>query len=535
MNSRASKNNIGRNKNNIQKKGTNAEGATTFIDRYDRVLFNVASQFKFRNGSYFSDKDKLAQLEKAIDDNIKAGDKEYILALAWFLGSVNGVRLSPTVLLSYLVFKNKITNPNMKDVQFIVNEVFTRPDFIANAASYYKMTTGHSSFADMPLYFKNMLRNKLSTFSSTTLKKRKMKSRDIKLADLIKVLKPRPQNAEMSALYKAIIENNRMASLQVVKDETGKVVKADSAVAVLSSTNVTNENKVDYLIKNINTIAINELIRNLTQYPVTAYQKIEKRLTNALNSSQAFRYVNPFDLLLMSLDRYSMVGNNQLLSIIDRVLMKTICNNISFNVKNPMILVDFSGSMDFARGKNSEKSILYAIKYLSLILPILMKNDVNLKFYNFNVGLSDFTTKFIKLFGDRSLTPNMVAKELINFYRGAVNGGTSLRDCTYTATSRHPECDCLLIFTDEVSWADKYTVDDYKSIIPSHLKYKTFVFNILPTENTMFCKEDEISRISGLDANGLYLMNALLDFDSFKKNLITMYKEEKTNKTSRTK
>jgi hypothetical protein len=86
------------------------------------------------------------------------------------------------------------------------------------------------------------------------------------------------------------------------------------------------------------------------------------------------------------------------------------------------------------------------------------------------------------------------------------------------------------VFSDEVSWADRHNISNYQEIIPARLHHRTFVFNVLPTQKTMFSKEDKVTLISGINANCMYLMNALLDFPTFKENLVKMFNDAKLTK-----
>jgi len=515
---------------NVEIKARNQEGANTFVISPAKELYSAASAFKYKNGSYLTNDDHLALIENSISQNIKNGDLKFVFALTWFLGSVNGLRLSPTVMLSYLIHKKLIkVESYLDDVKFIVDDVFTRPDFIANSLAYYKKITNAKTIGSIDGTFKTILRNKLSTYSPITLKKRKMKSRDIKLADLIKVLKPYPKTQELSKLYKDIIENNNAASLSVVVNDKNEIVKADSAVAVLTNDSITQRDKVKFLVQNIDKIAINELIRNLTVFPESAYDNIEKRLISALSSPDAFRFTNPFDLLLVNSKQLTMGGTIKLQNMLDRVLSQTVLTSFNFEVNNPVFLIDISGSMGFQCGPNSELPMTYAIKYMAFLLAIILKTDSNYKIYNFDIGLYDITDsiKTAVRKGKLQSTPNSIATYLCAYYMNKLNNGTSLRDCTYHAIQSNPSCDAFFVFSDEVSWADARTVDNYTSVIPSTLHNKSFVFNVMPTKNTVYSKTDKVTRISGFDGKVLYMMNILLDFDSFKESLVTMYNHKK--------
>ena len=502
----------------------NVEGGNAFVIDAKKELYNIATSFKYRNGSYFSKDDYLKILEDAIEHNVQKNDIEYIFALSWFLGKVSGIRLSPTIILSYLIYKNKIKVLDyIDDIKFIVDDVFTRPDFIANSMAYYKKINNGKSIGFINYYFKTILKEKFEQYSDVTLKKRKMKSRKIKLADLIKVLRPRPKTTEMSILYKAIIENDKIASLSVQKNTNGDIIKADSGIAVLTKSDISKDQKLEYLIKNINKLPINELIRNLTVFPVESYGKIIDRLNDSFSGVDSFRYVNPFDLVLCNNKYFSMGGSLTLRSMLDYVLYNTFVKNININSTSPVLLVDISGSMGFGYGK-CDVPMIRAIKYISIILSVLINNNINFKYYDFGNTYYD-RTEVIKRMGYK--TPNAIAEYLIKFYREKLYSSTALVDCTRGVLRLNPECDSFFVFSDEVSWADKTKLDEYSKSIPERLYNRSFVFNVKPTKHTVFSDADKVTRISGFDGKIMFLISSMLNFDNFSDFIINLYKEKK--------
>jgi hypothetical protein len=508
-------------KNNIT---VNHEGAKCYKDANDRALYNIAASFIYRNGGYMTDQERLQNLEASIDECIRSGDKDYVYALAWFLGKIQGIRLSPTLITTKLV-DYAVSVDDWNKIEKIVKDVYTRPDFIANSLAYYKMRNNAKSISQINYHYKKILSKQLSSYNELTLKKRKMKRRAVKLADLIKVLRPFPKNKRMSKLYKAIIENDKEASLQVTVATDGSVKKADSGVAVLSSKKVSDNNKVKYLIENIDNLPLNELIRNAKQIPDQYHARIGNRLIDAFLNDNAQRFLNPFDLVLLSSTSPTMGGSYSLRNTFDNILQNYLFAHMDFGCKNPVILMDISASMGFDISK--KKSINMAVLYLSFILPIILKNDLeSFKYYDFDFSLNDRSLGIFTAIKKTGMyqQANAIADYFISDYKYKLKYGTSLRYCTKDAIQINPNCDGLFIFTDEVTWADNISWSN--GIIPEKLHGKTFLFNVDPNRYSAFSKVDKITRVSGLDGKFIYMLNGLMNFPVFKENIIKLFNNE---------
>jgi hypothetical protein len=507
-------------------------------DRSDRALFLTALDFKFRNSFYLNKHEMVEKFGNIID---QINDPEYLYATAWYLGKILGLRLSPVLLTTRNVYKTA-KNVSKEDVDFVVNNVFTRPDFISNAMVYYKMITKSSSISNIPDGFKSALKTALENFSPITLKKRKMKRREVKLADMIKVLRPRPSTPEKSLLYKAIIENTKGASLVVEKNDDGKVTKADSFVAVLSDKTVTKSDLADFVEDNLEKIAINELITNLSNIELNAKNIgiIGRRLSSIFNDAGALRFLNPFDLLMIgprklpkSTERYYFereawgvaIKDTGFKTLVDNLLIENFINTINIKAKNPLIMFDISGSMQGDPAK-------MGIKVLSFLLPILGRFTNSVQYFDFGNRIYDISSTMNPLL---KKTPYEVAEFLCKKYENLPEG-TALLSCLQSAISatKSKEIDGIIIISDEMTWADsKEALKGFRKIIPDHLHKTTFLYNVNQAQtggNTAIEPSANISRVSGLDAKSLFLMEAMFDFDSFKNKIISAYRAAKKGK-----
>ena len=141
-----------------------------YKDRIDRALFFVASNFKPKSSYYHTVQDKLQILENLIDQNYKE-DSDYTLALAHFLGTFMGIKLSPTIIATRIAISD---SERVNEIKKIVNSVFTTPKFVANSLGYIKFTKNSKSFMNCPDWFKNILKNKCETFRPETWLKSKI-------------------------------------------------------------------------------------------------------------------------------------------------------------------------------------------------------------------------------------------------------------------------------------------------------------------------------------------------------------------------
>lgn len=169
------------------------------------------------------------------------------------------------------------------------------------------------------------------------------------------------------------------------------------------------------------------------------------------------------------------------------------------------------------------------------MLPILIKGKMDtFRFYDFDTQVKNSSAEVKNaIVKDTLIKPNALAEYFTKRYKNKLTGGTRLRDSVANVIESNSQCDGLFIFTDEVSWNDQRNIDSLTNIIPPELHNKTFLFNVDPTQNTMFSKTDKVTRISGLDGKVMFLLNMLLDFVSFKNNLVKTYNEVKTNKLTK--
>lgn len=478
----------------------NPEGGVVFKERDDLSLFLNMSAFKLRNSFYWNAGETLTVLEDLLDANT---DVQYKLAVSKFLSEMLGVRLSPVIAVTREAMRVK-GDGNIQDkraISYVTKDIMDRPDKIANALAYAQFMSG--TFKALPPFYKRALRDAFEGFNAYTLRKFKLERRTVKTSDMIKALHPNPRSAEISELYKAIIENRPEAAI-----EKGTVV-----TEVLSDASKTKAEKKEWIDKNIGKIPFNALIRNLNSVPNTEDNErvLDERLKRGLrveNGLPVVKVANPFDVLTAGVN----TNHTEFMEVIDNRLGEFMAGvDLGLANKRVSVLVDVSGSMGpgYSRYYNQGthvNGIDIVADYISLLLPALRYSDLNM--YAFNTSVQDMS-KHVPLFKRNMGSPITLRNLFLDKF--SVHGGTSLADAVRKVVKKdNPEL--LMVFSDEVSWADRgtnYVFDVGTSVI---------AINPYPQGKfTVFDPHKPIVKLSALDAKIFYYIPILSNFGQFKK------------------
>ncbi len=471
----------------------NPEGGIVYKENSDRNLLLQSSSFKIRNSFYWSAEDALKNLEHSIDDE---KDFQYKLGLAYFLTNYLGIRLSPVILVTRLA-SQAITNPDKELISRVADSIMDRPDKITNAIAYAQYSNG--SGKALPPFYKRTLKDSFERFDAYTLRKFRLRRRKVKTADVIKLLHPKPRNLALSKLYKAIIENSHEASI-----EKGTVI-----TEVLSDNKITAEQKQAWISTNLETIPINSTVRNMKNIEssdknlVVLYNKLKRGL-RITNGFPAVKVLNPFDVLTAGVN-----SDSKKMAVTDKALSEFV-NAIDLGLANLKVsyLVDVSGSMGagmwIGTSENSGSGIDKVAKYMSFLLPMMKDAKINL--YAFDTSVYD-RTNLIELYkknSDSLITLyNLIKRDFVP------RGGTSLADAVrYVSNKDKP--DLLIVFSDEVSWADTGRT------FVTNLNTPIIAINPDPQSGTVFDPNKPIIKLSSLDAKIFYYIPILANFNKFK-------------------
>ena len=475
----------------------NPEGGLVYKTPADISLFLNASAFKIKNSFYYGAEETLNSLEQLIDTT---NDVQYNLAVAKFLSEVLGIRLSPVLIVTREALRTKGgLDPRARDlIKAVVPSVFDRPDKITNALAYTEYLA--KTFKVLPPYYKKALRDAFEKFDPYTLRKFKLARRSVKTSDVIKALRPRPRNAQLSALYRAILENSHEAAIE----------KDTVITEVLSDSSKTEQEKKAWVGVNLAKIPFNALIRNLTNVEVTSENLItlSNRFTSGLrvvNGLPSVKVANPFDLLTAAENSKS----DKIMSIADQALGNFVSKvELGLEGADVSVLIDISGSMGPYYARGGEQGIHIAAKYMSLLLPML--KDSNLKLYAFNTRVINKTDR-VPLYKRMSISPVAVKNMFLSDF--AINGGTSLAD-SVREVAKQDNPDLLIVISDEVSWADKY---GQNTVAMFDVGVSVIAINPYPQgQFTVFDPHKPIVRLSSLDAKIFYYIPMLANFNKFK-------------------
>lgn len=272
----------------------NPEGAVVWKDDPYRaaILHGVSLNLRPKRTFYYTDEDRWNEFIAVLDEMCRK-DLHFVEALVPYLRLEHGRKLSPMVIIGYLLANYPAKIKFLP--RFINASIIDTPKRMAEVMATYKLLSGSHSFASIG--YRDAFRRILESYDDYTLRKNRMRRRAIKLADLIKVFRPKPQSEEMSNLYKAIIENRKEASLQAEEHVT----------ALLSDTTKSIEEKRAILEneQTIHKMPFNALVRNLSQYAGSSIEvkmKIRERFLSVLEDLKkekpsAMAVINPFMLM----------------------------------------------------------------------------------------------------------------------------------------------------------------------------------------------------------------------------------------------
>lgn len=480
----------------------NPEGGIVYKEADDKSLFLTASAFKLRNSFYYGAEETLKVLMDLIDVN---RDFEFKMAVAKFLSVMLGVRLSPVIMTTHesmklkscnLEFWNADVSPDQARqlIKDVVKDIYDRPDKIANALAYAEYHW--KEFRSLPPFYKKALRNALERFDAYTLRKFKLKRRSVKMADMIKALRPRPRDEKLAGLYKAIIENRPEAAIE----------KDTVITEVLSSTEKTEKEKEEWVAKNIDKLPFNALLRNLRSVPQTAENaaQLYLRLKRALridNGLPVVKVANPFDVLTAGVN----CGYVDFMRVVDKALGEYLAGIELVDTGTKIsILVDISGSMGPGWGGYRYGGIEVTADYMALLMPTLKNADVSL--YAFDTRVKGMTDKVALYKNNQPIT----IREL--FERDFIpRGGTALADSIKKVVAKDKP-DLLIVMSDEVSWADTQGANRIFDVGCS-----VIAINPYPQGKfTVFAPHLPVIKISALDAKIFYYIPMMVSFGKFK-------------------
>ena len=480
-----------------------AEGVQGFeIDKAQDLFFSMLS-FSPRNSYYLSVQDKYEHLM----DTYKELPPLVALALSYYTCKTLGRRLAPNLVMTDVLYRSE--EGNLRQLaKYVLEQCFTRPDFITTSVQYVMDTANKKSIKHVPSYMKKAYKRCLQNMDDVTLKKQKLEKNDITVADLIKAFRPNPNKSRLKNLtYVDFIERNKNTKLTNTEDE--KVVSLN---ATISNDKITSEEKKKVITKNIKNFGATDIIRNLSNIECTDENKslIEDTLRKTINSKNGLIKLNPFDLII---ENYENV-HQDFINILDRIIIEWTKNQCSLE-QEYTILLDMSGSMWQQNGINGAK-------FLSLIINCI--NKYNVLAYNERI-VEHHSTKVKQIIDENKHSPNKLFKILSEYISENAHNGTWTRTSTMKAVKMYPNSNILLI-TDEFSYDDVDSAESLQECVKNNL----IVFNCEWSGASAFSITERMLRISGFQAQILNAINSLENFDNFVQNIVLELLDNFSNK-----
>lgn len=486
---------------------TNPEGSIVLARKPEIQLYLEGANLRIKNADFYRD------AETKLKDFMNLGmtvETEYELGLAKFLAD-KGMKLSPVILLSLL--SNRGYSFRDKNVKYI----FNTPARISEAIALenIKLVKLNNSFR------KHILKEALEGMNEVTLRKNKMKRRKIKLADLIKLLRPHPKNEAIGKLYKAIIENSNEASL---KDTEANMV------AIKSSTKLKEDEKKELIDVNLEKMPINQIIRNLKfladKYDFKKNIELQQRVIEKLNSVKDYRMLNIFDVIMAAM--FVPQFEKALFEVVKRFVEK-IKTEFDFELYNTTLLFDVSGSMSssgmFGLLRGNDNKDGKGLGFMYLILFALLIKNIQLRTFSNDLNKDEKElAKVVKKIQEGCIAE---AYDLFNKHFAKYSGGTALVQSASDLCDEDKELRNLIIISDEVSWKEGHNLEGSISELSKKLSSKNlFLINPVVYAGTVFDKN--IVAISSLNPSVLVDMAIFLDEKGFIE-YIKNYKKENEN------
>jgi len=443
---------------------TNPEGAIVWKEDKYRDLIVAGSNLSPKQDRFYFKSDE--QFKRFVDalDKMFAIDPEFLPPLAKFLAKQFGRKTSPAVITGFIASKQKLNNETVTDrkvyqemVKRIDKSLFRTPKQMAEALYTFQLLT-ELPIKKVPKSYKKAMKSVLESYDRMTLIKNRLRRREIKLADLIKVLHPKPKNQTIADTYKAIIEN------RVRLDEQEKQVMATT---IMSDSSLTKEEKQKRLEDSIDKMPINMLIRNLAQFSESSLDtklKIRARLESVLESLKSgdestFQIFNPFIVMdIIKSDKFQYLGViKDILDEMLRVYFRHVKEFVGFDKFDDAIVVgDVSGSME-SSWFDVVKAIVTTYELAGKVRVELFADDL----WSSGSEWEQQTNKLVNdIANDPTMKPLTKAHKLYTELRKRWNwwAGTALvnsvKKLLIKLTNEGKKDVLLFIVSDEVTWAE---------------------------------------------------------------------------------
>ena len=483
----------------------------TLFSRVLGSLFGESTHYEKRTAE--SDYKKLCDTISEVADE----DKEYVLKIAQLGREYNMIQYPLAVLTACMnderfkgedfIDENTGKNKMQTYSQYIIRRGKDILDILAMQMNVYgfdvvskgrgKNKTYHRN-QPLPTQMRKVLKGKLESFNEYQLSKALGESKEVSMADAVKLLHPDPRKARVGRdFYKDIIEGNVkmgadsaqvQSELAKVNNKNSKTTKKDVAKSIDTST-------VMAIVKNL--VALDR--QGLLDDKQTV-DSIVKKLTDKKEIQKSrllpFRFYSAYNEVLYL--RPSQ-GRARVLDALIEALDLSI-DNLPDITGYSAILVDMSGSMDYTISRDSKVTA----KDVAMILGAICAKKGTADVYLFASWCKQLNVS-------RKSTIMDIVKDM---KRSDVYGGTYLDNALKVIEKSGAKYDNLIVLSDN----DCYKYDNYS---------RTFSI-----KGWDWSADDDINKLIKKGVFKKVFINNLLgnDFaivntDDYRKNLITGFSE----------
>lgn len=180
----------------------NSENAKAYKNSPEMELY-LATCTSFLEKRFYEDEDdSMAQIRSLI----AKCDKDYVVRLAMYARNEMNLRSVPVVLLVEAARAGH-------SVRYAVPTVCRRADELAEAVAYFEASygeevNGRQKVRNMPASLKRGLADAFANFNEYAFGKYKSAGKMVSLKDVVRIVHPKPENEERSALYGRIVSDS---------------------------------------------------------------------------------------------------------------------------------------------------------------------------------------------------------------------------------------------------------------------------------------------------------------------------------------
>lgn len=426
--------------------GLNASGGKAFMLKPREALAQLAVTGCLNGTFYATAQDQLDEVLNLA----KNVEPEFVAKTAIYARQSGFMKDMPALLLACLTVPNGKGEMRPDLVAPVFHKVIDNGKMLRNFVQIMRSgIVGRKSLGSAP---KRLVQNWLIKASDRDLI-RACVGNDPSLADVIKMVHPKPLSKERDALFGYFIGREydfsklpqSLKDYEVFKERGGKIVP-DVPFQMLTSLNLTTDHWTQiakqggwHMVRmNLNTFARHGVFKRRS-----AVKAIAKRLTDV----DAIRRAKVFPYQIMA--AYMAGQKSDLPTEIKEALKEALeiaLENVPSFVGNVVVCPDVSGSMSWGSVTGYRKGSTSAVRYIDvagLMSSVVLRNSETAKVLPFEVCVSD-----LKL--DRQADVLTNAEKLASIGGGGTNCSAPLVHLNRERAS----VDLLIIVSDNESWAD---------------------------------------------------------------------------------